>query len=141
MPGFARNLLALALFLLGATAGCASKEIHFSVQSQLNTNDTRSVMFVVRKVNERAYLTDTYQSVAQRVFASPPDMSILRAEPIIPGVDYEVDVNKPEDGSSLAVYFLFANPGANWKVFIEAPLPDDAEFVLGTNTIESSELD
>lgn len=137
--GFRFAILLLTTALLSA---CGSSHTVFKVDSTPTTNQGRSFYMVVRTVDERAFLADTYEAVASKVFGKPSDLSIVKSEAILPGITHQFSVRKPQDeNQQLAVYFFFTNPGENWKSLIPAPLPDKADFVLQGNEILDQEID
>ncbi|MBL4850468.1 MAG: hypothetical protein JKY65_33540 [Planctomycetes bacterium] len=134
-----------ALFVLAALlgSGCSSSsapdltvELTIEVTSKEETNAGRPFYAVIRAVEEATYITDSYEGIADRIFANPRDPSILRAEVIYPGVPVEWTVHQPE-ALSVGVYFLFTDPGDGWKIIRSAPLPKAIEVELGVNDVTS----
>lgn len=121
------GLIALGAALLG---GCSSSELSVAVTSLGETNGGRPFYAVVRSVDQGTHFTDTYESIAGKVFANPADPSVLGAEVIYPGVDAKLVVPRPE-GASVGIYFLFTTPGERWKVHKAQPLTSSVEVELG----------
>ena len=80
-------------------------------------------------------MTDSYDTVASKVFANPPDPSVLRSEVVYPGTTLDLTVVKPEM-LPIAVYFLFTNPGERWKMSQVQPLPSSMDIGLDKNQIK-----
>lgn len=120
----------VSCLLLAAAAGCSSDKLRLQIESDPQTNNARSLYVVVSQVDERRYVTESYEAVAGRVFKAPPDPMVLKASPVLPGHDLEIEVDKPADDKAVAIYFLFTKPGPRWKTFLEGPLPDEVEFKL-----------
>lgn len=139
---------ATALCLLAATfgVGCSSSsagaeptvEVTLEITSKEETNGGRPFYAVVRAVEQATYITDSYEGIAERIFANPRDKSILRAEVVYPGVASEWTVQQPE-ALSLGVYFLFTEPGDSWKIIRSAPLPSAIEVKLDVNDVSAVE--
>jgi hypothetical protein len=128
------NTLVFAPFALLLVAGCASSTVTVAVESTPETNEGRPLYAVVRAVEEATYVTDSYDGIAAKVFARPPDATVLRSEVIYPGVKAELVVQKP-DTRPLAIYFLFSEPGERWKMSQPQPLPGSIAVELGRNAI------
>jgi hypothetical protein len=127
---------ALALAAAWPLAGCSSTRMTIYVDSTPETNGGRPFRAVVRTVEPSAYLTETYATVASKLFTTPPDGSILRSEVIYPGVEKEIELEKPQGNVPLGIYFLFTQPGERWKTTRKAPLPSSVEIELGANEIK-----
>lgn len=132
--------LMLASVILCA-CGCAGQKsasearITLNVHSVPKANDGQLFYMVVRDVNQKQFLTDTYQSVAGMVFADPKDPSILSAQAIFPGQDQTLKVAQPAK-NLLAVYFLFTDPGDHWKKMVSQPLDTNYEINIDTDRVK-----
>ncbi len=118
--------------LLGAAllGGCSSNELTVAVTAPAEANGGRPFYAVVRAVDQGTHFTDTYESIAAKVFANPADPSVLGAEVIYPGKESELVVPRPE-GTPVGIYFLFTSPGERWKVLKPQPLGDTVQVELG----------
>ena len=106
--------------------GCSSRrppppQMKLHVQSDSATNDGQIFYMVVRAVGDKQFLTESYQTVAGMVFADPPDKTIVGSHVVLPGNIQELQVIQPEE-SPVAFYFLFTNPGDQWKKILDQPL-------------------
>ena len=130
---------ALALAAL-CGVGCSSgpPELTLEVTSAEGTNGGRPFYAVIRSVEQATYITDSYEAISAKVFANPPDPSVLRTEVIYPGVPATWTIEQPE-GLSVGVYFLFTEPGDGWKIIRSPPLPTVVEVDLGANDRLSAE--
>jgi hypothetical protein len=122
----------LAAVVLG---GCSSNKMKIEVSSTVETNEGRPFYTVIRQVEQATYVTDSYEAVAAKVFANPPDPSVLRSEVIYPGQTAQLTVTKPEV-LPIAVYFLFSQPGGRWKMSQVQPLPSSIDIELEKNQIK-----
>jgi len=122
-----------SLFLWGCGA---SKQVKLVVRPGDDANGRLPFYVLVRSVDDKTYLEESYQTVAGKVMA--PDESVLDAEVIFPGVERVIEVSKPEKGT-LGVYFLLTHPSGDWKTLVSEPLPDKLELkVEGSRLLRSS---
>lgn len=115
-----------ALLLLGALSGCSNTPeppppITFYVNPGLEANDGHLVYMVVRSVNEKQFIDETYAQVAAKVFPLTDDSTLLGVHPINPGEKKEIEMTGPAKGP-VAIYFMFTNPGPYWKTLLNTPL-------------------
>lgn len=128
-----RALFAALLALTGA--GCSSDTVNVRIESTEKTNGGLPFYVVFRTVEGAAFVTESYDAVAKKVFANPKDQSVLRAEVVYPGVEREIAVEKPV-ALPLGVYFLFTKPGERWKTQRSLPVPSSMDIELDGNEIK-----
>jgi hypothetical protein len=110
-----------ALVLLGplALAACASSsaqtKINLTVTPASDTNDRLPCYLLVRQVDPRAYVSDSYQSIASMVMT--PDDSVVASALVFPGTAQSLALAAPSKGQ-LAVYVLFTYPNGEWKTLL-----------------------
>jgi len=120
-------------FLLFGQLNCYSA-IKIGVQSNGETNAGRPFYIVIRRVDNNTFMSESYQMVSEKIFGYPQDPSILKSQVIFPGDKLETVLeNKGDD--SIALYFMFTNPGKKWRSIIKAPLPSELEIKLSKNQI------
>lgn len=95
--------------------------MQLNIHSDPASNKGQVFYLVTRSVTDRQFLSDTYQSVASLVFAEPPDPSVLAHHAIVPGNRQALKVPQPMQ-NAVAFYFLFTEPGDNWKKMVSQPL-------------------
>ena len=134
----ASNILAVAVLALVALAGvgCSSTGVSIYVDAASGTNDGQPFYAVVRSIDEAAFVTDAYETVAAKVFASPADQTVVRSAVIYPGVNQVIELKEKPTGKTLAVYFLFTKPSERWKTSRSQPLPDSIEIKLEDSKIK-----
>jgi len=131
----------LAAALLGA---CASgpeppPPLKFDVVADPSANGGRLFYFMVRGVNEKQFMLDSYQDIAGKAFADPPDPAVLGVFSVVPGAEQEYTVVKPAQGT-VALYFLLTQPGTQWKRLLSVPLADEYDVaVAADNQVRVSE--
>ena len=129
---------ALILVSMGASSGCAST-LKFSITSDEQTNKSTPVYLVVRSVDGQTFLAEHYNAVAEKVFQSTRDESILERKIIFPGQTEVIQIEPPESGN-LGVYVLFSEPGENWRIPLQAPFPEEIVISLGKNQIRRVQI-
>jgi hypothetical protein len=131
------------LVLLGINGGCGNKHVPtpqmtFTIELDEKTNQGQPFYIVFRSVSEQQFVTEGYQDVAGMVFANPPNQSVLGTQVVLPGKEYEIEVEKPLR-DSLGVYGLYTEPKGEWKVILSKPLSDAYVIEFEKNRITSSE--
>lgn len=101
------------------SGGDSGDKVTLAIATDRSTNGGRPFRVVVRAIDYKTYLEDTYAGIAAMVMT--PDDSVQAMEVIHPGHDTRVEVAKPEQ-DSLAIYFLFTNPSASWKTYLDKPV-------------------
>ena len=135
--GLPRWLGALALAAALPLAGCArSSQVQLRSTPQTNQGNTLYVM--VRSV-DRATAAENYQDVASRLFADPPDASVVHSQPIFPGspVTLSLDTSGKKD---LVLYFFFTDPGPSWRLPLPRPVPSEITLDLGEHQIDRVQI-
>jgi hypothetical protein len=125
--------LLFATCIAAGTAGCAH-DLVLSVEAPRDLNGERPVRMLVRAVDRHDFVTESYGAVAEKVVNR--DDSVLLSAPIYPDIIHEAKIKRPSD-KSIAVYFFFTAPGAQWKTLLETPLPDGAEIRLASDSIRA----
>jgi hypothetical protein len=121
---------------LGAIWKVIPKEqVTFHIAPNASVNNQRPVYIVFRKVNTKNFLTESYDNIADMVYADPPDESLLAWHILMPGQNEKVLVTKP-DKLSLGVYVLFTQPGEKWKMLLEKPLKSEYKISIQKNVLE-----
>ncbi len=135
------SIFALMAVMAGGT-GCSnimnlmdSDSIKFSFESEEETNDGRSMYVVIRTVNNKNFMIESYDQIADMVYGDSPDKGFIVSYVILPGKEKNVTISKPED-SAIAVYALFTHPGEKWKTLIKAPFEKAYDIKLLDNSIE-----
>jgi hypothetical protein len=134
----AHAYVALLCGLVFGSGACVSGT-HIYIKSIEQTNEGKTLYALVRSVDAKGVASERYQDVSAKVFADPPDASVLVSRPVFPG--NPVTLTVPDgDAKELVIYFLFTNPGLNWRLPLHAPLPSEVYIDLGTNQIERVQL-
>lgn len=125
------------------TGGCGGKhvpppEIVFTINSESDTNQGQPFYCAMRSVNANQFLTESYDGVANMLFANPPNASVLASLVILPGEDQEIKIIKP-DKVDIGLYCFFTEPGEPWKIKLNQPLGEEYGVTLGKNNILEAE--
>lgn len=109
--------------------GCAAdgpeppRPINLYIEAAPTTNNARMVYMVIRNVNQKQFIDEGYNLVAEKAFPTADDPTLLGAHPIFPGEKREINFMMPSKGSA-AIYFLFTDPGPYWRNFLEPPVQE-----------------
>lgn len=123
-------LLLLAPLLLPACSGAPQVKLRISPAN--DTNDRLPCYILVRQVDPRAYVSDSYQSVASMVMT--PDASVVASALVFPGATQDFILSPPPKGQ-LAVYVLFTYPTGNWKTLLPTTAPSQLEIKLAASQL------
>jgi len=123
------GVMLLSIAVAVSCFGCSSRrppppQMKLHVDSDQATNNGQLFYLVVRGVTDKQFLSDSYQAVAATVFADPPDKTVIGTHVVLPGLQQLFQVIQPEE-TPVAFYFLFTNPGDQWKKIIDQPLAKD----------------
>lgn len=130
--------LILCVFFSGCMSNSSAAQEPFEIDIQTKAFSNQGLPFycVVKEVEKGEFLTDTYQEVAEEVFSGEEDPSKRTLEVIIPGSSYRTRFQKSKKNTSLGIYFLFTNPGEEWKLFVD-PSCKKINIELGEDEIKS----
>jgi hypothetical protein len=113
------------MMLLGV--GCVPGQLTISVSAAPNVNQSRPVYMVVRTLDSKAYVSQTYDEVVAKVIT--PDASVLHTEVVYPGGNKQVSVKVPQS-LPVAVSFLFTSPDGAWQTLLDALVPGTVDIQL-----------
>ena len=119
-------------------SGCATSTTRIYVDAPAKANGGTVMHLMVREGIE-TLATETYQEVAAKLFAQPPDPAILDSQPVFPGDKVSIAI---EDGENkdIVVYFFFTDPDGEWRVPLRKPLPAEVFIELGERRIERAQV-
>ena len=127
------------VFSVWLCASCVSGT-RIYVRSSERSNDGNTLYALVRNVDAKTIRSnEIYHDVASKLFADPADASVIESRPIFPGNPVTFNVSEG-DAKNLVVYFLFTNPGQNWRLPLRSPLPSEVYVDLGDNEIERVQM-
>lgn len=130
-------LRGLLFCLLPTVIGCIPGYVRVSVSAAQDINGKQPVYMLVRTLERKVYLAETYGEVASKLVES--DASVLRKELLFPGQSRSLYIKKPK--GPLALYFLFTAPGGTWRLFVEPALPLQVKAELkGSRLVQDSTL-
>lgn len=136
MSPLARWAASLGWLLAALLAsGCGSPHLTVNVRSTAGTNQGRPLYMVVRTVDSKKYLSETYSDVAAKVVA--PDDSVIETAVVYPGGEKSLRMKIPEE-TSVAVSFLFTAPDGAWQALLDAPVPRSVDFDLLESRIRTN---
>jgi hypothetical protein len=115
-------------------AACQPSTLQLRIKAPPGTNQGRPLYMLVRKVDAKQYIAESYAEVSSRIVQPGPD--VLYQEIIYPGTLRRLQVKIPSD-SSLAVSFLFTAPDGNWQTFLDMPLAPSLDVELHEGRIQT----
>lgn len=116
----ARPWLAVLLFAGMTSTGCG-RIVRIHVTSTSTTNAALPFYMLVRAVDAKAYLSESYADIAPKVVT--PDASVIKSVQIYPGMPMTMWVSPPDGKKAIATYFLFTEPVEPWRMIFEPPAP------------------
>ncbi len=122
----------LALSAALMVIGCVPGQLTINVRASPNTNQARPVYMVVRSVDSKAYLSQSYDEVVAKVIN--PDDSVIHTGVVYPGGSHEVHVKVPQE-LPVAVSFLFTSPDGAWQTLLDALVPGTVDIELDGSRI------
>lgn len=122
----------ISAFLAGL-CGCASNRMSIKIQSEFNVNDKQPVAILIRSVNYNNFLTESYQDIAEMVYADPPNPSVIASRIILPGTKEKIEIEIPPK-ELVGVYCLFKEPDI-WRIILRRPFDSKYSIVLEHNRI------
>lgn len=136
----ARFMQTLVMMLLCTLVGvgCATS-MRVQVQSSKDTNDGKPLYMLVRAVDSRALVSESYADASALVFTTKKDPSVKHVQAIMPGTEINVTIPTPES-SDIALYFFYTHPGDQWRIPLTQPLPSDIVVELGSNQIKRASV-
>lgn len=123
---------ALIFALLFSACGSSTPHLKLVVDPAQDTNDQLPCYVLVRAVDEKTFISEPYQSVADLVMN--PDASVLQSLVIYPGHKIEIELTVPSKGR-LAAYVLFTFPDGDWKTLIPTPTPGVVRLSLSSSRL------
>lgn len=130
-------LLSLLPFLL---AGCLqtkkSEEVTVQIRTTKGTNRGTPLYVVVKETTMSDFLMDDYHQIAAQSFWKEDEDNYLLKKMVVPGRTDKFLI-ETSDGKSLGLYFIFTNPGACWKYFIDKPDSKKVKVLLGKDEYEA----
>jgi hypothetical protein len=122
------------LFAALLAGGCAPTHLTVNVKSPPGANQGRPLYMVVRAVDSKQYMVETYADVAAKVVN--PDESVLQTTVVYPGTVKRVRVKLPPE-LPVAISFLFTTPDGAWQQLLDVPIPERVDLELQESRIRT----
>ncbi|MEN6330944.1 MAG: hypothetical protein ABFD57_03030 [Smithella sp.] len=138
-------IIVILSFFTVMMQGCSGpkhvKKVDFVLIADKKANEERSVYIVIRKINKKLFLDESYEDVTNTIYAEPRDQSLLASRILIPGKQEKLslEIVKPDE-VNIGIYGLFTNPGKNWKLFFETPLESKYSIKIKENNLECKNI-
>jgi hypothetical protein len=128
-------LFLAAAGLAAALTGCAASSMRVYVESTGLTNGGKPMYMMISEAGGKTTVAEQYQAAAARLFATPPDPAMIESQPIFPGSPASLTLDDVAD-KTIVIYFFFTDPGQNWRVPLQRPLPAEVFITLGQDEVE-----
>lgn len=138
--------IAAALVLLLCLPGCfiaklfgknpdAPQDVTVRVTCPPAANEGRPFYLLLRTVDTKSWLSDTYDALAAKVMT--PDATVLQTVVLFPGGDnLPVRVSVPAK-TSVGISFLFTTPTGSWQTRFDPPVPETIDIALQNSAIRT----
>jgi hypothetical protein len=122
------------LFAALLASGCSPTHFTVNVKSPPGANQGRPLYMVVRAVDSKQYMVETYADVAAKVVN--PDDTVLQTVVVYPGTLKRVRVKIPPE-VPVAISFLFTTPDGAWQELLDVPVPERIDLELQESRIRT----
>jgi hypothetical protein len=122
------------LFAVLLAVGCAPTHFTVNVKSPPGANQGRPLYMVIRAVDSKQYMVETYADVAAKVVN--PDDSVLQTTVVYPGTVKRIRVKLPPE-MPVAISFLFTTPDGAWQELLDVPVPERIDLELQESRIRT----
>lgn len=89
------------------------------IRSSKNTNQGAPFYLVVKATDFPTFLSENYNEIAQLLDSPLKEEPCFEIYCVVPGKDQMFTIERPPEACSLGFYFLFTEPGNNWKQIVE----------------------
>jgi predicted component of type VI protein secretion system len=136
---------AVMLVAAGLGLGCSQKHasapkmetVRMRIATADDANRGTALHVLVRETSKTDYPRVDYEDVANTLLAES-DPKTIDWLVVLPGQQREV-VLQHAKGTSIAVYFMFTEPGQRWKQLLDDPVKQ-VEFLVGRDQISESRV-
>ena len=131
------------IFLLSSCSTVTSSppppEITFNIFADTQANSGGLFYFVIHRTNEKQFMSDVYQDIANNIFNESHNLENLGFFSVVPGMNQEFKIIQPSQGS-ISLYFLLTQPNPEWKKLISMPFQENYDInIKSDNQIYISE--
>lgn len=115
-------ILFSGLLLVGCSKLKGREETAFQIFVPKNANGGAPFHFVAQTTALGDFYLDDYTSVAKKAFEIPAESSRqqgFQRAMLIPGEIQTVRLKREDANQPIGLYFLFTQPGEEWKVFFD----------------------
>lgn len=113
-----------------------SSNINLKITTTEMTNDGTPFYVYIKEVEKGEFLKSEYQQIVREAFPFTDVGPGIHPEVLLPGKNYRIKINREHPEKLLGIYFLFTNPGDDWKLLSDASKKIDV--VLGETEIIST---
>ena len=104
-------------YIPGMDYFCRGNLTTIKIVSSRCTNQGAPFYVLIKATDFPAYVIDDYEKITQAVINGKQEGSYFEAMCVLPGKEIVVEI-ETTDIPTLGLYFLFTNPGKEWKCFL-----------------------
>lgn len=138
-----KNLLKSISFILMFVTLCSfwpfsggNASVKLKVKTLDSTNNGAPFYVYVKEVEKGEFLKDEYHHIVTQAFPTGPEGPAIHPKAILPGKNVTIVIPKSQEDKQLGIYFLFTEPGKEWKYLSSASKRIDV--FLGDKEIASA---
>lgn len=130
----------LLLFLLCGFSIFSDDEqiVELEIKTEVDANRGTPFYLLVKEVEKGEFLKQDYQDIVKEAFPSNEKSPPFPPHVILPGKNYTLEIVRKQEGKLLALYFLYTQPGQDWKLLVDSTTK--LKVVLGENQISKVKI-
>ena len=114
--------------------GCSSTPkppppLGLNVSVNIQANNGELFYVVAKTTNEKGFMLDSYENIANFAFSDNPDPDRLSVFSVVPGTNQDYTIIQPAEGM-IGLYFLLTKPGSQWKKLLTIPFESNYDVIL-----------
>ncbi len=95
------------------------KDIGVCLKLEPNVNGGTPFYVYLKEVDKGEFLREDYEHVVMESLSSAEVQSECKSQVLIPGKIYEIRFPRKNLNKQVGIYFLFTQPGENWKLLCD----------------------
>ena len=127
--------LILALLLLVGCSNPKGQERAFQIMVPKEANGGELFYCAAKPTEVKEFYLDDCQSIAAQTFLRSEKKGALERALLIPGETQTLRVYAEDPSQPVALYFLFTEPGEEWKILFDNPNCSHYKVTLEKNTV------
>ena len=126
--------VSILLTVINILLGCSSTPeppppLGLNVSVNIQANNGELFYVVAKTTNEKGFMLDSYENIANLAFSDNPDPDRLSVFSVVPGTNQDYTIVQPAEGM-IGLYFLLTKPGSQWKKLLTIPFESNYDVIL-----------